>query len=197
MADSGFDFFSETVTLDASQEVDRICMSLIEVKLRNIAHDCWEGETKKSSYWTAAKELRKKLYGLTPDPSVQSAANSDPESAASSDPEPADPYPAQHLLYWFGVRADYWGTVTAPPAGNPEQGAAIDDLLKAAERLKRLIDSRSSPSGLSPRRVGSDDTNSSEEGATLSEDKDEALRAQKDTLNTIISALSPPPAGGL
>src|SRR5277367_6323205 len=87
--------FLGAVVPDVDQELDRICMALIEVDLQQLrSHAVTINE-----YDAKVAEFKESLYGA-------------PTEDSKDDVNPL--YPAQHLSYWVAVRAEYWKRNAAP-----------------------------------------------------------------------------------
>jgi hypothetical protein len=120
MANPGDNYtsFLEAAVPDVDQELDRICMAVLELRLQHLRR---QGGNKDFS--DGVKKLRDALYG--------------------SSQEVPDPfYPGQHLAYWLDVRADFWKAQPAPPAGLPGTLAAVRALLSSARRVAGLINAQ-------------------------------------------------------
>jgi hypothetical protein len=119
MANPGDNYtsFLEAAVPDVNQELDRICMAVLELRLQHLRR---QGN---KDFTEGVKKLREALYG-------------------SPQKEPDPFYPGQHLAYWLDVRADFWKAQPKPPASLPGTLAAVRALLASARRVAALVNAQ-------------------------------------------------------
>jgi hypothetical protein len=148
------DVFWETVAPDVDQEVDRICMILMDMSLQNWARN-------RPSYLKEVQRVRDTLYG-----------------APSEDAPSPVFYPAQHLCYWFEVRADYWGRVD-PAVADAETMDAFATLLASARHIQTIVHAKA--------KATKGKARSEEQGQAGAE----ALEGQKQSIDAVLTAMDP------
>ncbi len=122
--------FLQVAIPDLNQEIDRICMAVLEIDLQKMAADA----TSRDAYDEGVRALKASLYGP-------------PAKGQNDDLNPL--YPGQHLAYYVQVRADWWrqtqnrGGPPKPVPTLPSTVAAIRELLVAAKRVQTIIEEQS------------------------------------------------------
>jgi hypothetical protein len=119
MANPGDNYtsFLEAAVPDVNQELDRICMAVLELRLQHLRRQS------SKDFDDGVKKLRDALYGFSHD---------------KPDPFP----PGQHLAYWLDVRADFWKAQSRPPASLPGTLSAVRALLASARRVAALVNAQ-------------------------------------------------------
>jgi hypothetical protein len=119
MANPGDNYpsFLDAAVPDVNQELDRICMAVLELRLQHLRR---QGN---KDFDEGVKKLRDALYGFS-----------------KEEPDPF--YPGKHLAYWLDVRADFWKAESRPPASLPGALAAVRALLASARRVAALVNAQ-------------------------------------------------------
>lgn len=140
MVDIGSDYsgFLEAVIPDVNREMDRICLTILELELQELRRSAKDslGNFSQEKYDEGVKALRDSLYGDPKKTPRKKESDSAPRDWTPSDSKAL--YPALHLCYWVEVRAAYWRTAPAP-ANSEKARETLYKLLGEARTIQNII----------------------------------------------------------